>query len=131
MDSVQLMQILKYVLIALIAISVVFLLYKWMTKGKKEAFEETPNVFRMFYVNWCGHCTRAKPEFKKILNVDQVNGNPLKVLMIDAEENGVLASKFGVSSYPTFILSKTDGSNIQYMGARESDEFMKFLNQNL
>jgi thiol-disulfide isomerase/thioredoxin len=121
------LQILCYALTALVLLYFIYVVYKWMTGPKKENFQDTPSVFRMFYVDWCGHCARAKPEFKKILNVDEVNGKPLQVLMINAEENAVLSNQFQVRSYPTFILTKSSGENITYTGLRSEGDFMNFL----
>lgn len=127
----QLKQVLIYSAIALLVLLLLFCVYRWFTADKKEGFEETPSVFRMFYVDWCGHCRNAKPEFAKILSVDKVNGKPLQVLMINAEANQALASEFNVSSYPTFVLSKSTGENIPYMGHRNENAFMSFLESNM
>lgn len=144
-------KIIMYVIIALLVIAGIFYIYRWMTADKKEGFERMPinkkvgfeimpinqkvetmpAVFRMFYVDWCGHCRNAKPEFDKILGLSEVNGQPVKILKINAEVNQPLAMEFGVNSYPTFILSKSNGENLPYLGLRNADSFKNFLASNI
>tara|TARA_B110000261_G_C12971711_1_gene312773 strand:+ start:361 stop:681 length:321 start_codon:yes stop_codon:yes gene_type:complete len=84
-----------------------------------EPFSNNDIVIRMFYVDWCGYCTKAKPGFTEFMNQhndSQVNGKNVKIEMINCEENdenAQLASEFNVKGYPT-IIAVVDGNNHSY-----------------
>tara|TARA_B100000941_G_C28259764_1_gene425973 strand:+ start:241 stop:645 length:405 start_codon:yes stop_codon:yes gene_type:complete len=101
-------------------------------KTTTETFDNNKPTFRMFYVNWCGHCKNTKPEFKKLQQSnykDKVN-----IVMIDCEENdknAKLAEEAGVEGYPTIQLVK-DNNVIPYdSGERTFAGFTNFLDNNL
>lgn len=48
---------------------------------------------------------------------------------LDATKADDVASKYGVSGYPTIKFFKADGEVIEYMGGRTKDDFVKFLNE--
>jgi hypothetical protein len=39
-------------------------------------------IIRFFYVDWCGHCKKAKPQFSQF----KVNGYPTIIAMINGKE---------------------------------------------
>jgi len=98
---------------------------------KKETFIslENPPSFMMFYVDWCPHCTHAKPEFKKVMDncsSGEFKGKKIVVKMINADENKELAKEYKVDGYPTLIFTK-DGKNYTYEGNRQSEDMMSYL----
>lgn len=82
-------------------------------------------IVRMFYVNWCGHCKKTKPDFQTFMqqnNNTTVNGKKVSVEMIDCEENkqnADLASKFNVKGYPT-IIAVVNGKPQEFTGSDRS-----------
>lgn len=98
------------------------------TQKKKELFKNNNNnKFNMYYVNWCQHCVKAKPEFKKLIDNNKHN---VSLNMIDCEKNPEEAEKNNIEGYPTFILKKNN-ENIIYNNERTYSAFKKFLNQHL
>ncbi len=96
-----------------------------------EAFDnmnEGP-IFAMFFAEWCGHCKRAKPEFKKLM--DSYNGK-VKVMLIDAEaaENKDLVQSQNVKGFPTIRYYPNGFSSkpVEYEGGRDFKSFMNYLN---
>ena len=92
----------------------------------KENFNNNEVNMRLFHVDWCGYCQKAKPHFNEFMvenNGKTINGRKVNIEMIDceSEDNKSLVSKFEdqISGYPTIILTK-DGENIQYKGDREN-----------
>ena len=119
------------VAVILLAVGYYFFIYK--KSSTSESFQSSDSgtsEFILFYVDWCGYCKTAKPEFEQILSVNQVNGKPIKITAVNAEKEVELAKKYGVKGYPTIILLK-GGEKTVYEGGRTKDEFMSFLNQNM
>ncbi len=90
-----------------------------------EEFSNNNVIIRMFYVDWCGYCKKAKPgymQFMKQYNDTQISGKNVRVEMVNCEENDAnaqLAAKFGVKGYPT-IIAVVDGKKETYEGADRS-----------
>tara|TARA_B100000925_G_scaffold263701_1_gene221769 strand:+ start:269 stop:745 length:477 start_codon:yes stop_codon:yes gene_type:complete len=121
----------------LVLVLALYYLYNCLKDQEVEYFEDTDEpeeqegfstgdcVVRMFYVNWCGYCKKAKPgymQFMKQFNNQQVSGKNVRIEMIDCEEsdsNAQLAAKFGVKGYPT-IIAVVDGKKHSYEGGDRS-----------
>ncbi|MDA7573836.1 thioredoxin domain-containing protein [bacterium] len=125
-----------------------YYLYNCIKSGQVEYFEENSDfseememegfsnndvVIRMFYVDWCGYCKKAKPgymQFMKNYNESTHSGKNVRVEMINCEENEAnaqLAAKFGVKGYPT-IIAVVNGEKKTYEGADRSENgFVSWL----
>ena len=92
-----------------------------MVIGSKDSW------FVEFYAPWCGHCKKLEPEWNKVGS--ELKGK-VKVAKVDATANTNLASRFGVSGYPTlkfFPAGLTrDGDALPYDGARDSTAMIEF-----
>jgi thioredoxin 1 len=97
----------------------------------REKYQEPPCVFRMFYVEWCGHCKQAKPIFNPMVGTTKINNKPVEIVMVNADNDPQLAQQFGVNGFPTFILTNSKGQNIKYDGQRSESAFKSFLEQNV
>jgi thiol-disulfide isomerase/thioredoxin len=90
-----------------------------------EEFSNSDCVVRMFYVDWCGYCKKAKPGYMQFMsqyNNQQLSGKTVKVEMINCEENEAnakLAQQFGVKGYPT-IVAVVNGQKHNYEGGDRS-----------
>lgn len=64
-------------------------------------------MFIEFYTKSCGYCQEFYPQFNKVY--DDFNGpnalrNDITIIKVDGEESADLADRYGISSYPNFIL---------------------------
>jgi len=89
-------------------------------------------TIRMFWVDWCPHCKKAKPEFQMVkdeYNGKVVNGYKLNVVDVDGEDptNEQLINQYNVQGYPTVVLTK-DGKNIEYDAKVDRPTLEKFIN---
>jgi thiol-disulfide isomerase/thioredoxin len=87
----------------------------------------------MYYVDWCPHCTKAKPEwtsFKNAFGGKETNGFKIICNEVDCTEtnttNSPLIQKFGVDSFPTVKMVKAD-KQIAFDSRITNDTLTKFV----
>jgi len=84
-----------------------------------------------FYAPWCGHCKNLEPHFAAAASALK---GVVKLVAVDATQNGPLAQKYNVGGYPTLKLFGNDKKKPEdYQGGRETDPIitacMKAANQ--
>ncbi len=85
----------------------------------EKAKKENKLLFIDFYATWCGPCKLMdRITFKDAGVIEWLGKNAIS-LKIDAEKKPMVAGRFRVSSYPTLIFLKPDGSEAR----RESGYF--------
>ncbi|XP_062500839.1 uncharacterized protein LOC134178068 [Corticium candelabrum] len=89
--------------------------------GDKHAFVE-------FYAPWCGHCKQFASAYEEVgdafSNVDDVT-----IAKVDADSEKDLASRFGVTGYPTLkFFPKGSTEPEDYSGGRSADDVINFIN---
>jgi len=97
----------------------------------REKYSESDCIFRMFYVEWCGYCKQAKPQFEPMIGTAKINNRPVQIVMVNADEQPQLAQQFGVRGFPTFVLTKSNGESVNYNGDRLQPAFRAFLEENV
>ena len=129
------------VVVILILVGVYFIVQK---NRAKEGFEnsinnmnEKPNpkedevMLVLFFVDWCPHCKSVKPEWEKLmkLNNTKVNGKNIKIQAANAEGSEVekeAARDNNVEGYPTIKLI-SQSEVVDYNGPRNADDMGKFV----
>lgn len=91
------------------------------------------NTFTMYYADWCPHCKTIKPEFTEFSNRGslEVGGKKCQIKMVDAAKNPDAAKGKPVKGFPTFLLETTDGQVLEYQGERNTDGWLKFINEKM
>jgi thiol-disulfide isomerase/thioredoxin len=93
------------------------------------------NTFTMYYADWCPHCQSAKPEFKELAAKGYVGegGARCKIKMVGLEENPEEMKAAGgkIKGFPTFLLETPGGQTYEYQGERNTDGYLKFINEKL
>lgn len=127
--------------LALLIVAVTLgLVYMGWTSGTVIGMESFQNpsppsvpTFTMFYADWCGHCKKAKPAFKKFMGDGtlEVSSVKCKVEMVNADSGDSRLKSLNVQGYPTFILQLPNGTVTEYKGKRHTDAYLEFLNSNL
>jgi thiol-disulfide isomerase/thioredoxin len=73
----------------------------------------------IFHATWCGYCKDAMSKFK-----DAVTRAKGKVILVDADKNQDLVTKYGIKGFPTII----KGDKTEYKGtSRNADDIIAFL----
>ena len=96
-------------------------------KLNKSNFEEVKNsdktVLIDFYADWCGPCRMVSPI------VDQIAEEYSEYLVakVNVDEEGELASEFGVSSIPMLVVIKNGEIVAQSVGAKPKEQIVAML----
>lgn len=80
-----------------------------------------------FYTTWCGPCKEMEP----VMGTLAFNGQEkMKIGRVDCDKNKVLAEKYEVTGYPTFILFQDGQVKDRTTGGRGLDEMRAWLKLN-
>ena len=91
-----------------------------------ELIQSTKPVLVDFYAEWCGPCKIMKP---RILDVAERMGDNVKVVQIDVDKEKELATRFRISSVPTFIIFKNGKQQWRQSGIISAFALMKLLQE--
>lgn len=117
------------VIAILLVILVVLVVY--YVRQNNEGFESDKPTIYFFYVDWCPHCTRAKPEIEEVKR----NNNRVIVIMVNCDEEKQLAEQHNVRAYPTVKMVKNNNSDpsdaVELDTAVTAENVNEFINNNL
>jgi thiol-disulfide isomerase/thioredoxin len=120
-------------LISILSILLILLiLLRFYHNRSIEGFEDKTKSLVICKAEWCGHCKKAMPEFKKLLAASPItlnDGTKATVKILDDKENKSEINKYGVKGFPT-VLIVDGGQSTEYPGERTADKIIDFLNSN-
>lgn len=101
---------------------------KELTNGMFDEFTKEGLVLIDFFADWCMPCLMMAPILEEI--GEKMTGK-IKIGKVDVGENQDIASKFGVSSIPNFVLFK-DGKVVEnFVGAMPAEELEERLKNHI
>lgn len=127
------------IIFVLISVYAYFYIYKKEQTNNKNRFNDVSNksdsndeiTILFFHVDWCPHCTNAKPKWKSFC--DNNNGkivNKYKVVCsaegIDCTDDEEIVQKYKIQSYPTIIAYK-GAKRYDYDAGVEKKNLEKFV----
>ena len=91
-----------------------------VTSVTLDSFDETISsaqtpVLVDFWAEWCGPCKMIAPVLDEI---SQENGDKIKIVKVNVDENAELARRFEVMSIPTLIVFKDGEVAKRLVGAK-------------
>lgn len=94
--------------------------------AQKEARAAGKLVMIDFKAEWCGPCKMLdRTTWKDESVVSSVKGKAVAV-KVDVDENGELASRYGIHSLPTVIFTDGNGNEVsRFIGYRDAEGFLK------
>ena len=81
-----------------------------------------------FWAPWCGPCRSVAPIVEDLAT--QYAGK-IKVAKINVDESTEIATRYQITSIPTFILFKDGQVKDRALGALPKSEFVKLIDRNL
>ena len=63
-----------------------------------------------FFAPWCGTCRMVAPEVQRAAEIARALALPVALASVDVDAQAALAERFGVTSYPTFLLFRAGAS---------------------
>jgi thioredoxin 1 len=94
---------------------------------QQEVADHAGRVLIDFYTPTCPPCRAMAPTLEQIATEQQ---SELKVVKVDASEEGELASEYGIAAVPTFVLLKGGTKQAQLTGLRSKKDFEAWLKAN-
>lgn len=112
---------------------VVLLLVLRYVVSDREGFQsgQTGGSVIILKAEWCGHCKKAMPEFKKLVDASPLrlpSGETVAVRMLDsdADKDAIQGLGYKVRGFPTILVQK--GTEFtEYPGERTHQGVMDFL----
>ncbi len=97
-----------------------------------EAAKSNKIVLVDFYTTWCGPCKLLDKNTWTDAAVQKLLSEKTVALRVDAEKETALAKKYKIEGYPTILLVKPDGAEIdRLVGYREPKVFISEFNDTL
>ena len=93
------------------------------TNFEAEVVNSDKPVLLDFWAAWCGPCRMVAP----IIDEIAAERADIKVGKIDVDEEGELASMFGISSIPTLVVIKNGQVTNKAVGARAKAQILAML----
>lgn len=98
---------------------------------------EQDHVFAVYYATWCGYSRDFLEEYNNRLLPELDEKHPeikarVKFVLNDCDKDKELCIKNNIDGFPTLILHKPNGQNIEFnSGARTTATIIKFIQDNL
>lgn len=116
------------ILIAFLVIGIVIALYFAYTKiMSREKFSEQTVRICLIYAKWCPHCERYLESgvFDKVA-LNMSNRSSIKFEKVDYDQNKNMATKYGVSSFPSIIAIDANEKKIsEFKGDRNDTDALE------
>ncbi len=95
---------------------------------EKKVLESDVPVLVDFWAEWCGPCRMIAPIVDEIAT--EYDGK-LRVVKVDTDKDGAIASAFGVLGLPTLMLFKNGKPVESIMGYKPKGEIIKKLRNHI
>jgi thioredoxin 1 len=98
-----------------------------MEKGNFSTIIQDPRpVVVDFHALWCGPCKAQSPILKEVASE---MGDRIRVIKIDVDINGEIASRYGIQSVPTLLIFRNGEIQYKQTGVHNKTQLINLLNK--
>lgn len=90
---------------------------------EQEVMQSDKPVLIDFFATWCGPCRMVSPLVDEIAQ----QRSDIKVCKVDVDDQGELASRFGVSSIPMLVVMKNGKVTAKSVGAMPKEKILELV----
>jgi thioredoxin 1 len=98
------------------------------TDNFEEEIKRGAPILVDFWAEWCGPCRMVAPVLEKL--AEQYDGKA-RVGKVNVDEQGALATQYGILSIPTLLLFKEGKVVEQLIGATTGDALAKLIDRHV
>ena len=91
-----------------------------------EVLKSSTPVLVDFWASWCGPCKMVAPIIENLANE---YAGKLKVGKVNVDDEGILASEYGIVSIPTVIIFVNGKPVEKVIGANSQDEYEDIIDK--
>ena len=92
---------------------------------EQEVMRSDKPVLIDFFATWCGPCRMVSPLVDEIAQ----ERSDIKVCKVDVDDQGELASRFGVSSIPMLVVMKNGKVTAKSVGAMPKEDILALVDK--
>lgn len=97
-----------------------------MAETFKDIISGSTPVLVDFFATWCGPCKMMHPVLEEVA---QKEGDKVRIIKIDIDENRRAAAAYQVRSVPTLMIFKDGELKWRDSGARSANDLIQILHQ--
>ena len=90
---------------------------------ESEVIKSDKKVLVDFWAPWCGPCRMLLPTIEELAN----SLTDVKICKVNVDDEGELATKFGIMSIPTLMVFENGSVVNRSVGVRSEDEILEML----